>query len=87
MTILTPDERAHRAFVLELVQVLRLAPSGSFQEVALKTPLDGAAAEEILREGTEDDWCQLQRNMMERVQEVMQNLDVLARYAVARRSV
>jgi hypothetical protein len=71
------DERAHRAFVLELAQFLRLPPGDAFQKAALKTQPEEAEA--FIRSGDEEDWLRLQRNCLERVREVMQNLDVLTR--------
>ena len=79
MAILSPEERAHRAFLLELAQALRLPPGTSFQIEALKTPLNGEAEEFVSSGGTEDDWCQLQRNLIERVREVVFNMDALTR--------
>lgn len=79
---MSPEECAHRAFLLELAQALRLPPGSPFQIEALKTPLTEEAEEFISSGGTEDDWCQLQRNCLERVREVVSNMDALARKSV-----
>lgn len=83
MAILNEEERAHRAFLLELTQALRLPPGTPFQDRALKTLVSREAMEDFLDRGSEDDWNQLQRNCLERVGEVMQNLDALTRNATA----
>jgi len=81
VAILSLDERAHRAFVLELAQFLRLSPGDAFQKAALKT--QPTEAEAFIRSGDEADWLRLQRNCLERVREVMDNLHTLTRNATA----